>query len=57
MEPDAFSARELFDGYILPMVVGRSDQEPQYRPIEKSGHDGGDIVFVRQEAAASADAR
>lgn len=57
MEPDAFSARELFEGYILPMVVGRSDQEPQYRPIEKSGHDGGDIVFVRQEAAASADAR
>ncbi|MDP3897133.1 MAG: caspase family protein [Mesorhizobium sp.] len=47
MEWDAFSARELFDGYILPMVLGRADQEPQYRPIERSGHEGGDIVFVR----------
>ena len=48
---DAFSARELFNDFILPMVVGRSAQEPQYRAIEKSGHDGGDIVFVK--AAAS----
>lgn len=47
MEHEVFSARELFDGYILPMVVGRADQEPQYRPIERAGHEGGDIVFVR----------
>jgi hypothetical protein len=49
MEYDAFSARELFDDYVLPMVIGRSDQEPQYRPIERSGHEGGDIVFVRDD--------
>ena len=47
MEHEVFSARELFDGYVLPMVVGRADQEPQYRPIERAGHEGGDIVFVR----------
>ena len=49
MNHDAFSARELYDGYILPLVVGNADQEPQYRPIERSGHEGGDIVFVRQK--------
>ena len=49
MQHDAFSARELYDGYILPLVVGNADQEPQYRPIERSGHEGGDIVFVRQK--------
>jgi hypothetical protein len=48
MQHDAFSARELFDGYILPLVIANADQEPQYRPIERSGHEGGDIVFVRQ---------
>lgn len=48
MPEDAFTARELFDGYVLPMVIGRSDQEPQFRPIAKSGHEAGDFVFVRQ---------
>ncbi|MGE0502675.1 MAG: caspase family protein [Rhizobiaceae bacterium] len=48
MEHDAFSARELFDGWILPTVIANSDQEPQYRPIERTGHEGGDIVFVRK---------
>lgn len=47
MEPEAFTARELFDDYLLPMVVGRSAQEPQYRPIERSGHEGGDVVLAR----------
>jgi len=46
--PHSFSARELYDGYLLPLVVGNADQEPQYRPIERSGHEGGDIVFVRK---------
>ncbi|MCI5074263.1 MAG: caspase family protein [Oricola sp.] len=46
---DAFSARELFDGFIVPMVIGRAAQEPQYRAIEKSGHEGGDVVFVRMD--------
>ena len=48
MPHDSFSARELFDGYLLPLVVANADQEPQYRPIERSGHEGGDVVFVRQ---------
>lgn len=44
----AFSARELFSNHILPFVVGQSQQEPQFRPIARSGHEGGDIVFVRR---------
>lgn len=48
MSYEMFSARELFDGYVLPLVAANADQEPQYRPIERSGHEGGDIVFVRQ---------
>ena len=56
MQHDAFSARELFDDYILQAVVANSDQEPQYRPIEKVGHEGGDFVFVRAQAE-SAEAR
>ena len=50
MEEDAFSARELFDRYLLPMVVGQAAQEPQYRPIERSGHEGGDVVLARVAA-------
>ncbi len=48
IEPDAFSARELFDGFILQRVVANADQEPQFRPLEKVGHEGGDFVFVRR---------
>ncbi len=48
MPHTSFSARELFDGYLLPLVVANADQEPQYRPIERSGHEGGDMVFVKQ---------
>ncbi len=47
MEEDAFSVRELFDRYLLPMVVGQSAQEPQYRPVERSGHEGGDVILAR----------
>jgi len=47
MEYDAFSTRELFDRFILPRVTARADQEPQYRPLEKSGHEGGDVVLLR----------
>ena len=50
MEEDAFTARELFDQYLLPMVVGQAAQEPQYRPIERSGHEGGDVVLARISA-------
>jgi uncharacterized caspase-like protein len=47
MEEEAFTARELFDRFLLPMVVGQSAQEPQYRPIERSGHEGGDVVLAK----------
>lgn len=40
------AAQELFDDYVYPIVIGRADQEPQYRPIAKSGHEGGDFVFT-----------
>lgn len=53
MEHEAFSARELFDGYILNAVTANADQEPQYRPLEKVGHEGGDFVFVRMPAASA----
>lgn len=51
MPQEAFTARELFDQYLLPMVTARAAQEPQYRPIERSGHEGGDVVLVRAEAS------
>ena len=54
MEHDAFTARELFDGFILTPVVENSDQEPQFRPLEKVGHEGGDFVFVKVQSAAAA---
>lgn len=49
MPEEAFSARELFDGFLLPMVAGRAGQEPQYRPIAEAGHETGDMVFARRE--------
>ncbi len=45
-EAGAFSARELFDRWLLPMVAGRAGQEPQYRPVARAGHETGDMVFV-----------
>ncbi|MGE0502192.1 MAG: caspase family protein [Rhizobiaceae bacterium] len=53
MEYDAFSARELFDDFILKAVAGNADQEPQYRPLERVGHEGGDFVFVKVAAQAA----
>ncbi len=46
-EETAFSARELFDRFLLPRVAGNGNQEPQYRPVAASGHESGDFVFVR----------
>lgn len=40
------TAQELFDGWVRPIVIGRADQEPQFRPIARSGHEGGDFIFV-----------
>jgi uncharacterized caspase-like protein len=44
---DEFSARELFDGYILTAVAANSKQEPQFRPLDNVGHDGGDVIFLK----------
>jgi uncharacterized caspase-like protein len=48
MDQEAFTTAELYAGYLLPMVVGKAAQEPQFRPVERSGHEGGDVVWVRQ---------
>jgi TPR repeat protein len=47
MEDDEFTASNLFDRLIQPVVGGRSDQLPQYSYIRNSGHDAGDFVFSR----------
>lgn len=44
---DEFSARELFDNYILTAITANSTQEPQFRPLDNVGHDGGDVIFLK----------
>jgi hypothetical protein len=29
-------------------VVDNADQTPEYAPVPKAGHEGGDFIFVRQ---------
>lgn len=48
MDADACTAREVSDRFLLPMAVGQAAHEPQWRPIGRSGHGGGDVVLVRQ---------
>jgi hypothetical protein len=57
IEHQSFASRELFERYILPMVTGRAEQEPQFRPLDRTGHDGGDLVFVRRADAPAAIAK
>jgi tetratricopeptide (TPR) repeat protein/uncharacterized caspase-like protein len=33
---------------LRELVVYKADQTPEYAPAEKSGHEGGDFIFVRQ---------
>jgi hypothetical protein len=42
-----FSASELFVGYVLGPVAGRTGRIPVYNPLRNSGHEGGDFVFTR----------
>jgi len=42
-----FTASGLFYGSIKDLVVGKSQQTPEYAVIPDSTHDGGDFVFVR----------
>jgi TPR repeat protein/uncharacterized caspase-like protein len=51
IEDDEFTAANLFHRLIQPVVAGRSDQLPQYSFIRHSGHDAGDFVFSRSDAA------
>jgi len=51
MDPDQFTAAELFQRFVQPAVAGGSDQVPQYNPIRNSGHVYGDFVFFRQAGA------
>lgn len=48
VERDSFTALELFRDYVAVSVAGRSQQSPQYVPIQNSGHEGGDFVFRRK---------
>ncbi len=47
MEERVFTAEELFYRFIKEQVAGKSNQAPEYRYIQASGHDSGDFVFVR----------
>ena len=49
IDDDAFTADELFLRYVRQQVAGRADQKPQYDAILKSGHDGGEFVFIRRK--------
>jgi uncharacterized caspase-like protein len=33
---------------LRELVVYNADQTPEYAPVEKAGHEGGDFIFVRQ---------
>jgi uncharacterized caspase-like protein len=47
MEQDAFSAQELFTGYLAPLVA-RADQRPLWQAFDQdAGHEEGDFVFAR----------
>lgn len=48
MEERVFTAEELFSRYIKEQVAGKSNQAPEYRYIQASGHDSGDFIFMRQ---------
>jgi hypothetical protein len=48
MKEDAFTAQQLFSARIQESVAGKAGQTPQYGPIVRSSHDGGDFVFRRQ---------
>jgi len=50
MDEDRFTANELYETYVKRKVAGRSDQDPHYFPLARSGDDGGDFVFARVSA-------
>jgi len=47
--PDVLDGQRLFSKVGRPVAL-ESDQTPQYSDIRRSGHDGGDFLFVRVAA-------
>ncbi len=47
MEPDAFTAQDLFQDFVKPRVAGGSNQIPVYSQIRNSDDEAGDFVFKR----------
>jgi hypothetical protein len=47
MNGPRFTAFELFVGYVLSPVAGRTSRIPLYNPLRNSGHESGDFVFTR----------
>lgn len=45
-----FSSGELHHMYLLPLVSGRAQQQPERKEIADSGHEGGEFVFSKAEA-------
>ncbi len=54
IEEDSFTAHDLYQEYVVQRVGGSSDQLPEYNAVRNSGHEGGDFVFARSGAAATA---
>jgi hypothetical protein len=48
MKERIFTAEEFYFEQIKERVAGNAQQTPEYNPIRKSGHDGGDFIFRRQ---------
>lgn len=44
----AFTAEQLFRDHLKERVAGVSQQIPEYKVIQDSGHAGGDFVFIRK---------
>jgi hypothetical protein len=44
-----FGARDFHQSQIFP-IGGRTKQEPQFKELADSGHDGGEFIFARVEA-------
>lgn len=51
MERHKFTGAELFRDFVQERVAGKADQTPEYNPLRNSGHESGDFVFVRKQAA------
>jgi hypothetical protein len=46
-EKDVFTAEELYGSY-KEAIGGNSEQIPEYKSINASGHEGGDFIFVKK---------